>query len=158
MGWSLYVLKCKDGTYYTGITNDLSRRVQQHNEGTASRYTRNRGPVKVIFQEPCRGKSSALKKEYAVKTLTRKMKEEYIRAKKTGERCLDIAPRCFSACSLFPRCSFAHAHLSRLNLDDTSTPGASSKLIALVHPIMPVCDGLFGFLISANALQLTKRN
>jgi putative endonuclease len=86
MGWSLYVLKCKDGTYYTGITNDLSRRVQQHNEGTASRYTRSRRPVKVIFQEPCRGKSSALKKEYAVKSLTRKMKVEYIRAKKTGAR------------------------------------------------------------------------
>jgi predicted GIY-YIG superfamily endonuclease len=86
MGWSLYVLKCKDGTYYTGITNDLSRRVKQHNEGTASRYTRSRGPVKVIFQEPCRGKSSALKKEYAVKSLTRKMKEEYMRAKKIGVR------------------------------------------------------------------------
>jgi len=84
--WLLYILKCKDGTYYTGITNDLSRRVKQHNEGTASRYTRSRRPVKVIFQEPCRSKSSALKKEYAVKSLTRKMKEAYIRTKKSGER------------------------------------------------------------------------
>jgi predicted GIY-YIG superfamily endonuclease len=81
--WLLYVLKCGDGTLYTGITNDLSRRVKQHNEGTASRYTRSRRPIKVIYQEPCRSKSSALKKEYAVKALTRKMKKEYIRRKKT---------------------------------------------------------------------------
>jgi len=81
--WLLYILHCKDGTYYTGITNDLSRRVQQHNEGTASRYTRSRRPVKVIFQEPCRSKSHALKKEYAVKSLTRKMKEAYIGLRKT---------------------------------------------------------------------------
>lgn len=79
----MYILKCSDGTFYTGITNDLSRRVKQHNEGTGSRYTRSRLPVKIIFQEPCRSKSYALKKEYAVKILTRKMKEEYIGLRKT---------------------------------------------------------------------------
>jgi len=77
--WLLYVLKCRDSTLYTGITTDLSRRVQQHNSGIASHYTRSRLPVKLIFSEPCRGRSQALKKEYAMKQLSRKEKEEYIR-------------------------------------------------------------------------------
>jgi predicted GIY-YIG superfamily endonuclease len=77
--WSLYVLKCRDGTLYTGITNDLPRRITQHNNGTASRYTRSRLPVKLVHQERCRGRSSALKKEYAIKQLTRKEKKAYIR-------------------------------------------------------------------------------
>ncbi|MGC1453681.1 MAG: GIY-YIG nuclease family protein [Nitrospirota bacterium] len=77
--WSLYTLKCRDGTLYTGITTDLSRRVRQHNDGTASRYTRSRLPVKLIFSEPCRGRSQALKREYAMKQLSRKEKIAYIR-------------------------------------------------------------------------------
>ena len=77
--WLLYVLKCRDNTLYTGITTDVSRRVQQHNSGIASHYTRSRIPVKLIFSEPCRGRSQALKKEYAIKQLSRKEKEEYIR-------------------------------------------------------------------------------
>ena len=80
-GWSLYVLKCSDGAFYTGITNDLTRRLKQHNEGTASRYTRSRLPVRVIFQEQCRSKSHALKKEIALKSMTRKKKEEYINSR-----------------------------------------------------------------------------
>jgi predicted GIY-YIG superfamily endonuclease len=81
VGWSLYVLKCSDNTLYTGITNDLLRRLTQHNNGTASRYTRSRLPVKLFYQERCRGRSSALKKEYAIKQLSRKEKEAYIRDK-----------------------------------------------------------------------------
>jgi putative endonuclease len=77
--WLLYVLKCRGNTLYTGITTDLPRRVQQHNSGMASRYTRSRLPVKLIFWEPCRGRSEALKKEHALKQLSRKEKEEYIR-------------------------------------------------------------------------------
>jgi predicted GIY-YIG superfamily endonuclease len=77
--WLLYVLKCRDSTLYTGITLDVSRRVQQHNSGTASRYTRSRLPVMLIFSEPCRSRSQALKKEYAMKRLSRKKKEEYLR-------------------------------------------------------------------------------
>ena len=77
--WLLYVLKCWDGTLYTGIATDVLRRVQQHNNGTASRYTRSRLPVKLIFSERCRSRSQALKKEYALKQLSRKEKEEYIR-------------------------------------------------------------------------------
>jgi predicted GIY-YIG superfamily endonuclease len=77
--WLLYVLKCRDNTLYTGITLDVMRRVQQHNSGTASRYTRSRLPVMLIFSESCRSRSQALKKEYAMKRLSRKKKEEYLR-------------------------------------------------------------------------------
>jgi predicted GIY-YIG superfamily endonuclease len=71
-------LKCGDGTLYTGITNDLARRIRQHNDGSASRYTRSRLPVKLIYDEPCPGRSQALKKEFAVKSLSRQEKEEYM--------------------------------------------------------------------------------
>lgn len=77
--WVLYIIKCGDGTLYTGITNDVARRVMQHNNGSASRYTRSRLLVKLVYQEPCRSRSQALKKEFAVKALSRKEKEEYIK-------------------------------------------------------------------------------
>jgi predicted GIY-YIG superfamily endonuclease len=77
--WFLYILTCRDGTLYTGITTDLVRRVQQHNNGSASRYTRSRLPVKIAFSMPCRNRSQALKKEFAVKQLSRKKKDAYIR-------------------------------------------------------------------------------
>lgn len=80
-GWRLYVVKCRDGTYYTGITNDLDRRIDQHNSGKASRYTRSRMPVTLIYCEGCRNKSSALKKEMRMKALSRQEKEEYIKKK-----------------------------------------------------------------------------
>jgi len=79
--WYLYVLQCGDNTLYTGITNDLQRRIQQHNNGTASRYTRSRLPVALAYRERCRNKSSALKKEYRMKSLSRKEKKEYINKK-----------------------------------------------------------------------------
>ena len=80
-GWCIYLVKCADGTLYTGITNDLQRRIAQHNRGTASRYTRSRLPVTLVYREGCRGKSSALKKEYRMKSLSRKAKETYIAGK-----------------------------------------------------------------------------
>lgn len=84
--WLLYILKCKDNTFYTGITNDLARRVEQHNAGTASRYTRSRRPVRVMHQEPCRNKSFALKKEHAIKSLTRTEKDTYIKKKQAQKK------------------------------------------------------------------------
>ena len=77
-GWCLYLVKCSDGTLYTGITNDLQRRLDRHNDGTASRYTRRRLPVVLVYREGCRGKSGALKKEYRIKSLSRKEKKAYI--------------------------------------------------------------------------------
>ena len=77
--WFVYILRCVDGTLYTGITKDLARRTRQHNAGTASRYTRSRRPVKLVYQEPQRGQSLALKREAAIKKLTRRQKLALIR-------------------------------------------------------------------------------
>lgn len=65
--WSLYILKCSDGTFYTGITTDLERRLKMHQAGKASRYTRTRGPVEMLYSEECGNRSSALIRECEVK-------------------------------------------------------------------------------------------
>jgi len=77
--WFVYILRCRDGSLYTGITTDLPRRCRQHNAGTASRYTRSRRPVRLLYQEPAASRSQALKREIAVKALTRPQKERLIR-------------------------------------------------------------------------------
>lgn len=82
-GWLLYILKCSDGTFYTGITNDIEQRIDKHNSGRASRYTRSRLPAALIYKEGCGNKSSALKKECRIKALSRKEKEKYL-ANKSG--------------------------------------------------------------------------
>jgi len=73
-------MRCADGLLYTGITNDLPRRLEQHNAGTASRYTRSRLPVAMVYQEVQPNQSTALKRELAIKALSRKAKESLIRA------------------------------------------------------------------------------
>ncbi len=79
MPWLVYLLRCSDGSLYTGITNDLRKRLKTHASGKASRYTRSRLPVKVVYTEPRRSKSAALKREAAIKRLTRIQKLELIR-------------------------------------------------------------------------------
>ena len=74
--WSLYILQCSDGSFYTGVTNDLERRLKMHQAGKASRYTRTRGPVEMLYSETCGDRSSALIRECEVK--------EWPRAKKEG--------------------------------------------------------------------------
>ncbi len=69
--WLCYILCCADGTLYTGITNDLAKRLAAHDAGTAARYTRGRGPVRLVFAEACAGKSAALKREMNIKRLPR---------------------------------------------------------------------------------------
>lgn len=76
--WTLYILSCKDGSFYSGITNDLARRLNQHRDGCASRYTRSRRPVKIVYSESCISRSHALKRECEVKALSRKEKEKLI--------------------------------------------------------------------------------
>jgi putative endonuclease len=71
-----YILECADGTYYTGWTTDPERRVNQHNKGTGARYTKTRRPVKLVYLEPQTDKITALKRERAIKALTRKKKME----------------------------------------------------------------------------------
>ena len=78
--WCVYIVCCNDGSLYTGITTDLIRRCEQHNAGTASRYTRSRLPVELVYQEEQPSQSMALKRELEVKSLSRKAKESLIRA------------------------------------------------------------------------------
>jgi len=73
-GWLCYILSCADDTLYTGITNDLEKRLTAHNAGTAARYTRERGPVRLVFTETCADKSVALKREIKIKNLSRSCK------------------------------------------------------------------------------------
>ncbi len=68
--WLVYILECSDGTLYTGITVDLNRRLTAHQRGAASKYTRARLPVRVIYQEAHHTRSSALRREALIKTLT----------------------------------------------------------------------------------------
>jgi len=82
--WFVYILRCADGTLYTGITKDLARRTKQHNDGTAARYTRSRRPVRLVYQEPQRSQSLALKREAAIKKLTRRQKLALIRGANMG--------------------------------------------------------------------------
>jgi predicted GIY-YIG superfamily endonuclease len=77
--WFVYLLRCADKSLYTGITCDVSRRCEQHNGGTASRYTRSRLPVKLVYQESHGSRSLALKREAAIKNLSRLEKESLIR-------------------------------------------------------------------------------
>lgn len=71
MNWFCYLLRCTDDTLYCGITNDLDKRLAAHNAGTASKYTRTRLPVELVFAEPCAGRSAASKREMEIKSLTR---------------------------------------------------------------------------------------
>jgi putative endonuclease len=76
--WSLYILLCADGTLYTGITNDLDRRVKQHNLGQGAKYTRGRGPLELVYSEHCSSHSEALKREYLVKQMSVQQKRQLI--------------------------------------------------------------------------------
>ena len=73
-GWFVYMVRCADGSLYTGIAKDVTRRCQQHNAGTASRYTRSRLPVELVYHEAHPSQSSALKREAAIKTMDRQEK------------------------------------------------------------------------------------
>ena len=76
--WYLYILRCKDGTLYTGITTDTDRRLEEHNSGKGAKYTRGRGPVEMVYREMCPDHSAALKRELEIKGLTRQEKENLI--------------------------------------------------------------------------------
>jgi predicted GIY-YIG superfamily endonuclease len=79
MAWFVYLLRCADGTLYTGIAKDVNRRCQQHNAGTASRYTRCRLPVELVYQEAHASQGSALRREAAIKALPRQQKLSLMR-------------------------------------------------------------------------------
>ena len=77
--WFVYILLCSDSTFYTGITNNLDKRIKTHNSGKGAKYTRCRLPVKLVYYEEIEDKSSALKREIAIKSLKRKEKEALIK-------------------------------------------------------------------------------
>ena len=76
--WWVYLVRCADGSLYTGITLDVARRVAQHNAGRASKYTRSRRPVELVYRERQPDRGAALRREAAIKALTRRAKEALI--------------------------------------------------------------------------------
>jgi putative endonuclease len=76
--WMVYLLQCSDGTLYCGCTNDLNKRIEKHNAGTGAKYTKARRPVVLVYWEWVENKSAALKREYAIKQLSRQQKMELI--------------------------------------------------------------------------------
>lgn len=80
--WWLYVLECRDGSYYAGITNDLDRRLEMHNKGRGAKYTRSRLPVRMLVWWPHQTRSEALKEEYKFKQLARSEKHRLVVTRK----------------------------------------------------------------------------
>jgi putative endonuclease len=74
-----YILECKDGTYYTGWTNNLEKRLKDHNEGRGAKYTKARLPVSLIYYEEFQTKEEAMRREYVIKHMTRKEKEKIMK-------------------------------------------------------------------------------
>jgi putative endonuclease len=72
-GWTVYILRCADGSLYTGVTRDIARRIDEHNSSgrLAARYTRARQPVALVYQETARSRSAACRREYRIKQLSR---------------------------------------------------------------------------------------
>lgn len=79
--WFVYLLRCNDGSLYTGVSTDVPRRCREHTAGTASRYTRARLPVRLVYQESVANRSAALKRELAIKAMTRSEKLNLIQAR-----------------------------------------------------------------------------
>ena len=74
MDWSVYIAQCSDGSFYTGITNNLPKRIEQHNSGKGARYTRSRSPVTLVYDEPAMDRSQASKREHEIKAMSKQQK------------------------------------------------------------------------------------
>lgn len=83
--WKLYILRCGDGSLYTGITTDIQRRLKRHRAGKGAKYTRGRGPLTLVYQEDCGDHSRALRRELEIKALTREEKEQLLEKPPPGE-------------------------------------------------------------------------
>ena len=77
--WHLYILRCGDGSLYTGITTHVEKRLEAHSSGRGAKYTRGRGPLRLVYREECGTHSQALKREWAIKALSRREKETLVR-------------------------------------------------------------------------------
>ena len=76
--WFVYILECKDGSLYTGITNDVEKRFIEHKNGRGGKYTNSHRPIKIVFVENFKSKGEALKREYQIKSWPRKKKIKLI--------------------------------------------------------------------------------
>ncbi len=74
MNWITYILRCGDGSLYTGITDNMERRLKAHESGKGAKYTRGRGPLTVVYTEPHADRSSASRREWEIKHMTREQK------------------------------------------------------------------------------------
>ncbi len=72
--WWVYILECRDGSLYTGITTDVARRLSEHEAGNGARYTRGRGPLRIAYQEQCNDRPAALRREAAIKRMSPRSK------------------------------------------------------------------------------------
>lgn len=78
MKWHIYILSCADNSLYTGITTNIERRMAQHQAGTGAKYTKGRGPFKLVYREDAACRASASRREYEIKTLSRAEKLDLI--------------------------------------------------------------------------------
>ena len=79
--WKLYILRCGDGSLYTGITTDVEKRLKAHESGKGAKYTRGRGPLELVYQEECGDHPAALRRELAIKALSREAKQQLLQKK-----------------------------------------------------------------------------
>ena len=79
MMWTVYLARCADGSLYTGVTTDPARRLAQHNRGTGAAYTRSRLPVTLVYREEVGDRAGALRREHAIRRLSRSEKEALVR-------------------------------------------------------------------------------
>ena len=86
--WHVYILRCRDGSLYTGVTQDLNSRMAAHNAGKGAKYTASRRPVSVVYHEPAASKQAALKRENQIKHWTKAKKECLINKQSQGLRML----------------------------------------------------------------------
>ena len=78
MAWHVYIIECNDGSLYTGITNDLDKRITAHNDGRGAKYTKSRRPVRLRYSEPAADRKNASQREYAIKSLRKAEKMRLI--------------------------------------------------------------------------------
>lgn len=87
MAWFLYILRCSDGSLYTGVTTDIDRRFNEHKEGkTGAKYTRSRFPIEIVYREACASRSEAQVKESALKKLKKADKEIVVKNYRKSKR------------------------------------------------------------------------
>ncbi len=78
--WELYIIECKDGSFYTGITIDVKRRLTLHETGKGAKYTRGRAPLKLVYRKSFKSKSAALVREAKIKSMTKAEKVELVKS------------------------------------------------------------------------------